>query len=276
MKNEEIKPWLLERYILGELAEHNSMKIKSRLEKDISARHQIEKLIQSNKNFLTRYPSKQILVEIMRRYDSEKNKVVRKKRKVLRLFFLASSTISLMIVFITICLIMQKNSSINLNSRFENLNENRAKGTVLLEMRNPEIFIVRKKAGGVEQLHQGSIVKKGDLLQVGYRTAEETNGIIVSIDGNRVVTLHYPENINEAPLLQKNKQIYLGNSYELDNAPDFERFFLITSKSDFDLSKIMIEIETFANNSTRIKEEEIELDDNFNQISIILIKDEEK
>lgn len=276
MNKDKIKPWILERYILGELSPHKSMEIKNLLKKEKNIKLRIERLIQSNKDFLKQYPSEQILPEIMSRCDNEKNKSERKKRNVHRLFLWVSSSVSLMIVLLTIFLALQKNNMFNPESSRENSRENRAKGIVPLKASQPEIFIFRKNKDGVEQLHEGSVVNKGDLLQISYLSVNDTKGMIVSIDGNRVVTLHYPENINDSPLLQKHKQAYLENSYELDNAPDFERFFLITSNSEFDLKEIMFEVESFARYSMRIKEEELDLNDNYNQVSIILIKDKEK
>jgi hypothetical protein len=63
--------------------------------------------------------------------------------------------------------------------------------------------------------------------------------VILSVDGRGVVTLHYPESEDKDPILDQYKKTFLSTSYELDDAPDFERFFFITSKSEIDVQAIL-------------------------------------
>ena len=63
-------------------------------------------------------------------------------------------------------------------------------------------------------------------------------------DGNGNVTRHFPENSwQAAQLIHRNDETPLDFSYELDNAPDFECFIMVTSKKQFSLDGIEGKIE---------------------------------
>lgn len=73
------------------------------------------------------------------------------------------------------------------------------------------------------------------------RNAVDANeyGVIFSVDGNGNITRHFPENTWQAGHLeQRNDETPLDFSYELDNAPDFECFIMVTSKKQFSLDDI--------------------------------------
>jgi hypothetical protein len=63
--------------------------------------------------------------------------------------------------------------------------------------------------------------------------------MIFSIDGSGSVTLHLPEAESALPRLQKEGEIALPYSYELDNAPRFERFYFVTSQKAFSVRQVM-------------------------------------
>ena len=49
----------------------------------------------------------------------------------------------------------------------------------------------------------------------------------VRIDGNGNISLHYPKVITDSPILYQGKYIPLEEAFELDSAPNFERFFFV-------------------------------------------------
>jgi len=113
--------------------------------------------------------------------------------------------------------------------------------TVRLKGLEPHLKIYRKTGEHVDLLKNNSPVKTGDLLQLSYVSGSRKYGAILSIDGNGFVTLHYPAGLGESMELQTAGEIPLDFSYQLDNAPGFERFFFITSDSYFSLTGIMDE-----------------------------------
>ncbi|HLT39755.1 MAG TPA: hypothetical protein VK034_25910, partial [Enhygromyxa sp.] len=64
--------------------------------------------------------------------------------------------------------------------------------------------------------------------QVSYVPAGRREGVIVSIDGAQAVTLHHPSDAAAEPSLIDGQEIPLAHAYELDDAPGFERFVLVT------------------------------------------------
>jgi len=103
----------------------------------------------------------------------------------------------------------------------------------------PALRIYRETAGGIELLGDGSRVRRGDLLQIGYIPGAARYGTIFSIDGAGAITLHYPEREDATPLLATGGEVLLPFSYELDAAPRFERFFFVTSSAPFSVRGIL-------------------------------------
>jgi len=92
----------------------------------------------------------------------------------------------------------------------------------------PEIYLNRLAEPGSERLKDGDVARAGDRVQLQYRAADREQGAIVSIDGRGVATLHFPAEPTASPVLHSGGTIALDHSYELDDAPGFERFFFVT------------------------------------------------
>lgn len=107
-------------------------------------------------------------------------------------------------------------------------------GTVAVE-HDPELRIFREDDG---ELTSGDAVAAGDVLGFRYDAAGYDFGALFSIDGAGVVTLHMPEAGDAAHRLEQGL-VTLTMGYELDDAPDFERFFLVLSDHPFDLSAVL-------------------------------------
>jgi len=103
----------------------------------------------------------------------------------------------------------------------------------------PVLHVYRETARGVELLRNGASASAHDLLQLSYIAAGARFGMIFSIDGSGAVTLHYPEGSPLAARLEGGGEVALPHSYELDNAPRFERFYLVTSSSEFSVKEIL-------------------------------------
>ena len=81
--------------------------------------------------------------------------------------------------------------------------------------------------------------RPGDLLQLGYVSAGEGYGVVVSIDGRGEITRHLPAEGARAAALTPGREILLPESYRLDDAPAFERFVLVTSPRAFSVSAVL-------------------------------------
>ncbi|MCA9654906.1 MAG: hypothetical protein KC501_33630 [Myxococcales bacterium] len=116
-------------------------------------------------------------------------------------------------------------------------------------------------------------VSAGDRLQVSYRAAGMAQGVIVSIDGAGVATLHFPADEGASPRLDQGGRIPLMESYELDDAPGFERFFFVTLPDDepsLEVAQVMDAARTLASEGGR--EGDLRLPEGWRQQSLLLLK----
>jgi hypothetical protein len=102
----------------------------------------------------------------------------------------------------------------------------------------PGLLLYRKNASEVELLADSSIAQAGDLIQIFYRAAGKPFGAIVSVDGRGTVTQHLPASGTSAVRLTQGEPVPLDYSYKLDDAPKWERFYLVTASESFDLSAV--------------------------------------
>ncbi len=104
---------------------------------------------------------------------------------------------------------------------------------------DPSIKLYRQKGREIQALNDGDFARSGDVIQITYNAGNEEYGVIFSVDGNGNITRHFPENSWQAAQLeQRPDETPLDFSYELDNAPDFECFIMVTSKKEFSLEGI--------------------------------------
>ena len=80
------------------------------------------------------------------------------------------------------------------------------------------------------------------MLQLSYTAGEAKYGVIFSVDGRGSITWHMPAGYRggsrSAPALDAQGQVVLPSAYELDDAPAFERFFLVYSSVPFDVGDV--------------------------------------
>lgn len=109
--------------------------------------------------------------------------------------------------------------------------DTRSKGQV-------QLLIHRATGSGVEKLVNGDLAQAGDRLQLGYGPGGQGYGVIASVDGAGAITVHLPKSKEEGAARLEPKGATLPFSYELDRAPRFERFFLITKAVPFAAEEI--------------------------------------
>lgn len=101
-------------------------------------------------------------------------------------------------------------------------------------------LVLHRQVGEVtEQLRAPARADSGDVLQVSYVAAGAPHGVVASLDGAGVVTLHFPRDPGGSTALQQGGAVRLAQSYELDAAPGFERFVLVTAEAPIDPSRVV-------------------------------------
>ena len=138
---------------------------------------------------------------------------------------------------------------------------------------DPDITIFRKTTEQIEELSEDIVVKENDLLQISYNAVDTVYGTILSIDGNGVVTLHFPEQEGASMLLEHDGDVALDYSYKLDDAPGFERFFFVTGDDAFLLDAVVNAAKKLAGTKSTGRKGSLDLPEGLNQISITLTKE---
>ena len=270
MKTKPVHNWELERYLLDELPRARMDEIKKLLETDSELRDELAALKYSNEEILKQYPLEaavpQIKAQLQAGREDKTTQPVLLKSLLYATPVFAAALIVLFIVF--------QNPGGHTTQDIQGLQGTRIKGIETIDVSKPHILVHRKINNTVELLESGDKASTGDLLQIAYMSVGATSGVILSIDGRGVVTLHYPESEDKEPILEQDKKTLLPTSYELDDAPDFERFFFITSKSKIDVQTILNSAKVWAKHPKTSDLAELDLPDSFSQYSLLIKKGE--
>lgn len=266
MTNRQIKAWILERYLLGELPPSRMEEITLLAKENPDIKKEIDQIKQAGAEILKKHPPETMLPEILRRYKEnsrqarlrEKAGPIIRKRLLYATPVLAFALLLLFIVFV-------KDGTTPNNTRI--------KGEESLDFTKTQIIIYKKTNNKIELLNKREQAKAGDLLQLAYVPAGKRYGVIFSIDGKGVVTLHYPQNRSDSSILKQEKKNLLLSAYELDNAPDFERFFFITAMTEIAVQSMINKAEALALSPSSAKARNLELPESYNQFSILLTKE---
>lgn len=145
----------------------------------------------------------------------------------------------------------------------------RAKGQAM------ELRVYRQRGAAVERLAEGAQVAPHELLQLGYLRHGHSHGVLVSIDGRSGVTLHYPRSRSETSALPSGSgEQLLAQSYELDDAPAFERFIFVAADQPLSVDEVLAAARTVGSEPTRARTEALQLRTANQQRSLLLRKTE--
>lgn len=244
-----------EQILLSEISEEEARKILA----EPGSKEKIEQLKESDTKILFNNPPHKIAAQISTRL--EKKKKISFKLLVPQLATAAAAA-ALIIVAI-----------INPASPGRNAGDgNNIKGLA------PRLEIFREEPDGANfifrLLEDGETLHEDDRIQLSYSPAGKLFGVIFSIDGNGYVSMYYPDFISQTPELEKGGKINLDFSLILDNAPLFEKYYFITSDTEFNPQDIIRIAESAAENPARIISETLKLPLELDQYSITFFKEE--
>jgi hypothetical protein len=276
MSHETFSDYYLERYMLGELPEEEAREIRRRATSDPEILAALENIESSNRSILQRYPPSAIKENLLRRLaeaggrKNERGRLIR-TAPLRRALYVASVCAAAFILFAIVRPTLKKQSARLWPQADEAYSA--AKGTEALDLLKTQLLVYRKNESGVEMLVDGSLSRTGDLLQLAYIADQAPYGIILSIDGRGGVTLHYPER-GETTDLTQNKRVLLPHAIELDDAPEFERFFFLTSDSPIDPAGVMERARALAADPGSARVERLKVPEGIEQSSIVILKGE--
>ena len=135
------------------------------------------------------------------------------------------------------------------------------------------LVLYRRAGEQAEQLAEGAHAHRGDMLQVGYVAGDALYGVIVSLDGQGGVTLHFPDAEGSSNKLASAGEQLLSHAYELDDAPRFERFFFVTSKKPLDTRRVLAAARTLARSPQLAPSHRLDLAPELAQNTLTLVKE---
>ena len=232
MKPEPSRTWLIERAALGE-APNDAPLTPEEARKVIDLRA-------DNEAILAKHRPLAVAAEVKRRAGLAESS--RPPRRAARATFIAAPVLAAAAAVLLMVNVPPEPpdgvGAASTADRAAPLEITRIKGAALLAH--------RKTSRGSESLHSGDRVGPGDRLQLSVRLDAPSHVAIVSVDGRGVTTLHLPADAASAPPRFEAGTTPLDFSYELDDAPAFERFFLVTATEAFDVRTVLRAAETLA------------------------------
>jgi hypothetical protein len=218
--------WKLERYLLGELPEGEMEAIRAVEASDGALRGRVDALRADNAALLAKYPLKIAPaggtgIAGKRAADGEQAHISRDWRRFSGWAIPAFACVALLLVFPARLILPFAPVD---SGAFDG---DRAKGTT------PGIEVWRKAGESAERLAPEAVARTGDIVQLRYVVPKFCYGALVSVDGRGVLTVHLSGDSGKAAPLTPGRPVALDNSYQLDDAPRFEAFYLITAPDNF-------------------------------------------
>ena len=218
--NAPVSDLALERYRLGELPPSEMTRLDERLDVDPELSARLEALATSDEAIRRAYPPSEVQREIRARL-AERRPVSATRLKHLWLApvaIVAGAALWL---------------SLDISSTRSVAPAVRVKGSL------PQLVLFRKTEAGSERVTDRDHARPGDLIRIAYRADGHAYGVILSIDGRGALTLHWPVDADAASPLETSGTVLLDFAYELDDAPRWERFYLVTGAKPFAIAPVM-------------------------------------
>ena len=214
MNSSSYSDYTLEAFVNGSLPSEQSRAIEDAIRSDQALLERIETLREHNQTFLQYYPPQGAWVEVERKLKASHNTKASFSRIRLAVAFGGALAVALFVL------------------PFGKTLPTNDDGIRMKGLSGPSLEIYHIKSGAqIERLKERSTVDTGTTLQVVVRDGPELYVRVISIDGRHVVTRHYPNDGDKGFI--EDDRFALPSTYILDDAPDFETFFLITSPNEF-------------------------------------------
>jgi hypothetical protein len=213
----QVPALLVEQLALGDLDAAGAARVRE----ELGSGDALERIDASNREILADYPPERLISEINRKLELAAKPAP--SRAWMPWLLAPTLVAAAALVWISV-----RDEPPALATHVEIIDDGEPEQTRIKGGVEPHLVIDRRTAAGHERLAADQVVRPGDLLQVSYVPAGRRHGVIVSIDGAGAVTLHHPEAPGASPVLSEGHEVPLAHSYELDDAPGFERFVFVT------------------------------------------------
>lgn len=235
--------WLVERAALDEVDPAHRPRLDAADPKELAAR--IAKLRDDNRTELAGYPPGPAIAQIEARARKQRDA---KRRRTWSLVGMAAGMAAIAAV-VGLGVIARPDSTDRIDPDPHPASD--PSGDGIREKGGARLLAFRQAGDHAERLEPDTLVKPGDVIQLRYNAGGHRYGIIASVDGSGVVTLHYPTSEDAPPeaTAVASKTTSLSASYALDDAPGFERFIIITADAPIDLPHTLAALRDFAHRS---------------------------
>jgi len=225
MKTRAISAFMLERYRLGELSPGDKQAIEDALATDGDLRLSLQELDESDRELRLRYPAGALRLGANVRFSQ-------------RRFNRAKVAVAAAIAVCLCVPVLYLLRSGTFRNEFETGSPaERIKGQSLT---GSELFVYVKENQELILPHQ-AVMEEGNTVQLAYTApaGAEYYGVIFSVDGRSVVTMHYPYRRGQSSLLVSGKRTYLNEAYILDDAPDYEVFVFVVCDEPLNVEQVL-------------------------------------
>lgn len=242
-----IPDWKLERYLTGDLPESDMREIREMEAADEIFANRVKMLREDSEAILRKLPYDRLaerLDSLPGRSVSDSGMFAGNGKLANFGILKFAAAAALVLAVMTVAVFSQR----SISQEGGTVLANRADGAQTMEVamvdQNDDVRIkglsarmeVWKKTGdSAVQMENLGEAREGDEIQLRYAVAEKCFGLLFSMDGNGTITMHMGRE-NRAVELEPGKMTTLPFAYKLDNAPKFEKFFFLTSKSEFELN----------------------------------------
>lgn len=239
----------------------------------IHSKHDVQEILaKSNANIILKYPPKQMAAQIVRRYKKEiASRIFKPKTNIFHngwLFLCISICTLLLFLFMRQVVHREHWRGAWIGNDVPADNHNRSFVFMPAVPSRREVMplpsrldIFKNHYPKAVQLKSGDTVVEGDEVQVQYQT-QRLFGVIFSVDGAGVVSLHYPSEAEGSTALAQGTHL-LRFAFILDDAPGFEKFFMVASKKPVSVEQVTIAAKQVKsdNDSLLLPDDDFEIDE---------------
>lgn len=251
-----VQDWVLERYRLDELPDAEHRQAREALERSGEVRSRLEELDRSSAVLLQQHPPAAMVAAVRSRARPARERPVLGGLTPLAAAALVAASLVGLAVW---------NPWIGPR---DDADVTRVKGLT------PYLLLYRKAAADVERLPPAAVTRPHDVVQLAYQAGTRRYGVILSVDGRGVVTRHLPVGGTQAAPLASGKAVALAQSYELDDAPGFERFLLVAADEPFALAPVEEAVRRqYQALGAEANERRLDLPDSMDQFSLVVRKE---
>ncbi|MCU0613170.1 MAG: hypothetical protein MUE60_15460 [Candidatus Eisenbacteria bacterium] len=265
-RTNHVADYTLEKYALGELPKDQLDALARRIETEPDLAARLKTMASSNIETLKKYPPAWFAAEVAARAAKPAPSA-----PTTRPFRFRSSLVALVPVLSAMALALWVLRPANDVSPpipgLAEIAETRIKGL------EPRLAVYRKRGDEVERIDSATVVQRGDVLQLSYVAAGRRHGVIVSVDGRGSTTLHFPRE-GGSTTLSPQGETPIPHAYEIDDAPEFERFILVTASSPIDVAAVVGATEALAGDPIGCRSASLALPDSLEQWAVLVQKKE--